>query len=324
VGGRVVRMEPPVLMEPPAGRVGDVRRPVVEHQVHRKICGDTRVELVKEGDEVRGGVAVQAGGLDHPAAVHVQRSQQGRGAMADVLVLLAGRPAGATGWVGRVRLRAPIPVFSSTDSTSALVGGTRYSPQTSAARSQKAGSSGRVIQPRTRWGLMSRSARIRPIWEAEIPMSVRQFLGQLRMAPVAGRIGRLLGHGGHDPKPLVVAVDQRAARPWAVLQAGQALSLETTPPVANGAGSCRRAWRSGGWGRHRRPAARPWPAWRPAARPWPAWRPAGGVVWARTRRCSSARSCSVITSGGDGRHYSGSSSLETSSHHMPTTNAELH
>jgi hypothetical protein len=32
--------------------------------------------------------------LEDPAAVHVQRSQQGRGAMADVLVLLAGRAAG--------------------------------------------------------------------------------------------------------------------------------------------------------------------------------------------------------------------------------------
>jgi hypothetical protein len=51
-------MEPAVVVEPPAGRVGDVRRPIVEHQVHRKIGGDTGVELVKEGDEVRGGVAV--------------------------------------------------------------------------------------------------------------------------------------------------------------------------------------------------------------------------------------------------------------------------
>ena len=45
----------------------------------------------------------------------------------------------------------------------------------SAARSQKPGSSGRVIQLRTRCGLMSRSARIRPIWEAEIPMSASSW-----------------------------------------------------------------------------------------------------------------------------------------------------
>jgi hypothetical protein len=91
--------------------------------------------------------------------------------MTQVLVFLAGRASRCWRVAGRVRLRAPIPVFSSTESTNALVGGARYSPQTSAARSQNPGSSGRVIQPRTRWGLMSRSARIRPIWEAEMPMS---------------------------------------------------------------------------------------------------------------------------------------------------------
>ena len=44
----------------------------------------------------------------------------------------------------------------------------------SAARSQKVGSSGRVINC-TRCGLMSRSARIRPIWDAEIPMSANSL-----------------------------------------------------------------------------------------------------------------------------------------------------
>src|SRR5215213_5675273 len=81
----------------------------------------------------------------------------------------AGRP-GATGWVGRVRLRAGMPVFSSTLSTRALVGGTRYSPQMSAARSQK----------------------------------------------------------------LVVVVDQGAARPLAVLEAGQAFGLEAAAPLRHG------------------------------------------------------------------------------------------
>jgi len=46
--------------------------------------------------------------------------------------------------------------------------------------------------------------------------------------------GGLLGHGGQDPQSLVVVVDQGAARPRAVLQAGQALGLEPMPPVANG------------------------------------------------------------------------------------------
>jgi hypothetical protein len=63
---------------------------------------------------------------------------------------------------------------------------------------------------------------------------VGQLLGQLGMAPVAGRIRRLLGHGGHDPQPLIVAVDQRAARPLAVLEASQAFGLKAVAPVGDG------------------------------------------------------------------------------------------
>jgi hypothetical protein len=63
---------------------------------------------------------------------------------------------------------------------------------------------------------------------------VRQFLGQLGMAPVAGRVGGLLGHGGDDPQPLVVVVDQGAARPLAVIQASQAFGLEAAPPLGHG------------------------------------------------------------------------------------------
>jgi hypothetical protein len=54
------------------------------------------------------------------------------------------------------------------------------------------------------------------------------------MAPVAGRVGRLLGHRGDDPQPLVVVVDQGAARPLAVGEAGQAFGLETAPPLGDG------------------------------------------------------------------------------------------
>src|SRR4029453_2849665 len=144
----------------------------------------------------------------------------------------AGRP-GPTGVVGRVRLRAPIPVFSSTDSTSALVGGTMDSPQMSAARSQKPGSSGRVIQLRTRWGLMSRSARIRPIWEAEIPMSANS-LASWEWLQLLGRGGGWWGAGAHDRQPLMVFIDQRATRPLAVLEAGQAFGLKAAPPLGHG------------------------------------------------------------------------------------------
>jgi hypothetical protein len=41
----------------------------------------------------------------------------------------------------------------------------------------------------------------------------------------------LLGDGGHDRQPLVVAGDQPTTRPRAILQAGQALGLEAMPPV---------------------------------------------------------------------------------------------
>lgn len=38
---------------------------------------------------------------------------------------------------------------------------------------EEVGVLGRVSQPRTRWGLRSRSARIRPTWEAEVPVAGR-------------------------------------------------------------------------------------------------------------------------------------------------------
>jgi hypothetical protein len=55
---------------------------------------------------------------------------------------------------------------------------------------------------------------------------VRQRLGELTVAPVAGRIRRLLGHGGHDAQPLVVAVDQGTAWMGLILEASQALDLK--------------------------------------------------------------------------------------------------
>ena len=84
-------MEPPVFMEPPAGRVGDVGRAVVQHQVHLQFGRDLGIQLLQEVDEVGRGVAVKIGGGEDPAAVDIQGGQQDRGPVADVLVLLAGR-----------------------------------------------------------------------------------------------------------------------------------------------------------------------------------------------------------------------------------------
>ena len=47
---------------------------------------------------------------------------------------------GTAGRVGLTRALACIPVFSSTDHTTALLGGSRYRPHTSPAFSQKSGS----------------------------------------------------------------------------------------------------------------------------------------------------------------------------------------
>jgi hypothetical protein len=44
----------------------------------------------------------------------------------------------------------------------------------------------------------------------------------------------LPGHGGDEPQPLVVVVDQGAARPLAVLEAGQAFGLEAAAPLRHG------------------------------------------------------------------------------------------
>jgi hypothetical protein len=167
----VVRVEAGVGHEPPAGVAGDVGGAALQHQMDLQPGGDLGVQLLQEGDEVGRGVAVQVGGGEAPAAVDIQGGRQHRGAVADVLVLLAGGPTGthrrggsgpaARGHAGRL-------VHAEHQG---IGGRTRYSPQMSAARSQNLGSSGRVIQLRTRGGLMSRSARIRPTWEAEMPMS---------------------------------------------------------------------------------------------------------------------------------------------------------
>ena len=63
---------------------------------------------------------------------------------------------GATVRVGCLGLRAAIAVFSSTDRTSALTGGSRYNPQMSAARSQNSGVSRRLSQPVTLWTFRSK------------------------------------------------------------------------------------------------------------------------------------------------------------------------
>jgi hypothetical protein len=99
---------------------------------------------------------------------------------------------------GRVRLRAPIPVFSSTANTSALWGALRYSPQMSAARSQKPGhlTAGDPTAHPVRLGVQVGQD---PADLGRGDTNVGQRVGELGMAPMAGRMGWFPGYRGDDP-----------------------------------------------------------------------------------------------------------------------------
>jgi hypothetical protein len=175
----------------------------------------------------------KVGGLNDPAAVDVQGGQQDRGAVADILVLLAGRAAGGDrlGWPGAAAGTDPGLLIH--------------------RQHQRVGRRDQV-QPADVGGALPEAGVVGAGDPAAHPVRldvqvgqdpadlggrdshVGQFLGQLGMAPVAGRIGRLLGHGGHDPQPLIVVIDQRAARPLAVLKAGQAFGLKAAAPLGHG------------------------------------------------------------------------------------------
>jgi hypothetical protein len=85
-----------------------------------------------------------------------------------------------------------------------------------------------------------------------------------------------------------VVIDQRAARPLAVLKAGQAFGRKAAAPLGHGV--LVQAHDAGDLAVGGASAASSTILARLAAR--------CGLVWARTRRCNSARSASVITSGG--------------------------
>ena len=103
---------------------------VVENQVHVEFGGYFGVDLAQEPQELGGAVAgVQRS--DDLSAGQVQGGVEAGGAVADVVVAGARRGAGQHRETGAVRLRAWIWVFSSTHSTNARSGGSRYSPTTS-------------------------------------------------------------------------------------------------------------------------------------------------------------------------------------------------
>jgi hypothetical protein len=143
----------------------------VENDMHVQLAGDPGVQLAQEGDEVRCGVVVQLRGLVDPAAGHIQRGQQVRGAMSDVLVFLASGPAGCRRRRGLGAAARADPGLLIDCQHQRAVGRIEVQPADVGGPLPNPGTSRRVIQPRTRCGLMSRSARIRPTWDAEMPMS---------------------------------------------------------------------------------------------------------------------------------------------------------
>jgi hypothetical protein len=99
--------------------------------------------------------------------VHIEAGEQHGGA---VTAILESRRVGIPGMAARVgltRLLAWIPVFSSTDHTTAFSGGFRYRPHTSPAFSQKSGS-WLVIQLCTCHGLRSNARQMRDTCDGEI------------------------------------------------------------------------------------------------------------------------------------------------------------
>ena len=83
--------------------------------------------------------------------------------------------AGPSGRVGLIRLLAWMPLFPSTDHTMAFSGGFTYSPHTSAAFSQNAGS-WLVVHHSVCQGFRSRSLQMRHTCDAEMatPSSLRR------------------------------------------------------------------------------------------------------------------------------------------------------
>ena len=205
---------------------------VVHHQVDLQLGRDPLVDALQETNEVGGRVRRGILGGEHLPRGHVERSEQGvehpvthvlrlppgplarhrraartgRGASRDVLLLVHRQHQGV---IGRVQIQ----------------------PAHLRSALQNSGLSVRVIHERTRCGLMSKSARIRPICDAEISIpSLGQALRQLSVRPMAGRIGRHRGRRGHDLDPLVMAIHPRPTRPLLILQTGQAPLDETSPP----------------------------------------------------------------------------------------------
>ena len=107
--------------EPVAHFGGFVRGEVVEHDVDRELARHAAVDLLAERQHVGAGMALAQRVADL-ARLDVERGEQVGRAVALVVVRHRGRPALLQRQPGCVRSSACTCVFSSTQSTTALLG----------------------------------------------------------------------------------------------------------------------------------------------------------------------------------------------------------
>src|SRR6266542_1056369 len=132
---------------------------------------------------------------------------------------------GSTGWD---RSNAWTWDFSSTHSTRACSGGSRYSPTTSRTLSMNCGSE-LSLKVSARCGLSRNAFQIRPTVDFDSP----ERFGHRRPRPVRGILGRLLQGGHHYGLDLLVGDRAGCARPRLVDQPGQPARDEPGPPLGD-------------------------------------------------------------------------------------------
>lgn len=172
--------------------VGDV---VVHDQMQVQIGWGLLVDLAQEVQELLVPM-LGANTRDHLSVGHIECGEQGRRAVANVVVgdpLDVANPMGSTGCV---RSSAWIWLFSSTHSTSAWSGGFRYSPVMSRTFSTKARSLD-SLKLRERCGAMPAARN----WRCAMSLLMLASAAKLRTLQcvcLAGRVCKALFNSGHQ------------------------------------------------------------------------------------------------------------------------------
>ena len=195
-------------------------------QIH--VGGRVAVDGLQEPQELL--MPVPALGLpDHLAGRHVQRGEQARGAVPDVVVGLPCGAPGIIGSTGAVRSSACIWLFSSTASTMAPSGGSRYSPTMSRTFSMNCGSVD-SFQSSTRCGLSPKARQIR---ETAVWLSPHAWPSSASTSeyPCWRRLFQASPPRPARPRRRSISVARpAAARPTAPPAAGPRTAIATYPP----------------------------------------------------------------------------------------------